>query len=67
MLDDYFLGFIPETDPVRRIAYAASFGVEPIDIAPKRTALYSELLSRLDVYKRQLPYRSLVQLVYPSH
>ena len=46
MLDDYFLGFIPETDPVRRIAYAASFGVEPIDIAPERTALYSELLSR---------------------
>ena len=46
MLDDYFLGFIPEADPVRRIAYAASFGVEPIDIAPERTALYSELLSR---------------------
>ncbi len=46
MLDDYFLGFIPETDPVRRIAYAASFGVDPIDIAPERTALYSELLSR---------------------
>lgn len=46
MLDDYFLGFIPDADSVRRIAYAASFGVEPIDIAPERTALYSELLSR---------------------
>ena len=46
MLDDYFLGFIPEADPVRRIAYAASFGVDPIDIAPERTALYSELLRR---------------------
>lgn len=46
MLDDYFLRFIPETDTVRRIAYAASFGVDPIDIDPERTALYSELLSR---------------------
>ena len=46
MLDDYFLGFIHEADPVRRVAYAASFGVDPIDIAPERTALYSELLSR---------------------
>ena len=46
MLDDYFFRFIPETDDVRRIAYAASFGVDPIDIAPERTALYSDLLSR---------------------
>ena len=46
MLDDYFFRFIPETDSVRRIAYAASFGVDPIDIAPERTALYSDLLSR---------------------
>ena len=46
MLDDYFFRFIPETDAVRRIAYAASFGVDPIDIAPERTALYSDLLSR---------------------
>ena len=45
MLDDYFFRFIPETDDVRRIAYAASFGVDPIDIAPERTALYSDLLS----------------------
>ena len=46
MLDDYFFRFIPETDSVRRIAYAASFGVDPIDIAPERPALYSDLLSR---------------------
>lgn len=46
MLDDYFFRFIPETDSVRRIAYAASFGVDPIDIAPERTVLYSDLLSR---------------------
>lgn len=46
MLDDYFFRFIPETDDVRRIAYAASFGVDPVDIAPERTALYSDLLSR---------------------
>ena len=46
MLDDYFFRFIPETDSVRRIAYAASFGVDPIDIAPELTALYSDLLSR---------------------
>ena len=46
MLDDYFFRFIPESDPVRRIAYAASFGVDPIDIAPERTARYSDLLSR---------------------
>ena len=46
MLDDYFLDFIPETDSVRRIAYAASFGVDPIDISPERIALYSDLLRR---------------------
>ena len=44
MLDDYFFRFIPATDSVRRIAYAASFGVYPIDIAPERTALYLSLI-----------------------
>ena len=46
MLSDFFFDFIPEADPVRRIAYAASFGVDPIDISPECIPRYAELLQR---------------------
>lgn len=62
MLSDYFLGFIPERDNVRRIAYAASFGIDPIDIAPDQIPLYSMLLKRFDaVSVREISAVSLLE------
>ncbi len=46
--DAYFLGFLPENDPVRRVAYAASFGTDQWEFSEDQTKRYRELAARFD-------------------
>ncbi len=47
-IEDFFLGFLDESDCRRRIAYAASFGKSTGAISAKRLGRCRELLSRFD-------------------
>lgn len=44
----YFLGFLPQDDPVRRVAYAASFGTDRWEFSEDQTTRYRELAARFD-------------------
>lgn len=44
----YFLDFVPDDSPVRRIAYAASFGVESWLFTGEQTAGYGRLLKKFE-------------------
>ncbi len=44
----YFLGFLPAGDPSRKIAYAASFGIDRWPFTEQLSAHARELLSRFD-------------------
>ena len=46
-LDNYFLDFTEGWD-VKRVAYAASFGVDEWEISPEKTKLYRRLIQRFD-------------------
>lgn len=43
-ITDYFLGFLPEDYPVKRLSYAASFGLGVCDISAKNISRCIELL-----------------------
>ena len=47
-ITDYFLGFLSRYNKVRRIAYAASFGVEHNPISSEKLELCTELAQRFD-------------------
>lgn len=48
-LRDYFLGFLPEESRAKRIAYAASFGVDRWEHNAEETKRYAELAKRFDL------------------
>ncbi len=47
-ITSYFLAFVPDQANVKRIAYAASFGVGDWEMTPKETKLCSELAKKFD-------------------
>lgn len=47
-LENYFLDILPENSKVRRIAYAASFGVDDWEFTTKQTKKCGKLLQRFD-------------------
>ena len=48
LLADFFLGFIPENSPVRKISYAASFGADSWEYAPVVASRMKSLVSTFD-------------------
>ena len=47
-ISNYFLDFIPVNDPAKRIAYAASFGVDDWEFTRKETSLAKSLIKKFD-------------------
>lgn len=47
-VSDFFLGFLPEKSPVKRIAYAASFGVDNWEFTEEQTQECQTLIKRFD-------------------
>jgi hypothetical protein len=47
-LSNHFLGFVDKNSNARKIAYAASFGVDKWEFAPNQTKKCSKLLQRFD-------------------
>lgn len=48
-MPNYFLDFLPEDSPAKRIAYAASFGIGIWEFTEAETQLYSRLAKRFDL------------------
>lgn len=48
-LGNYFLDFLPADSPVKRIAYAASFGVDYCEFTEKQLITYKVLLERFQI------------------
>lgn len=48
-MDDFFLGFVPKESRAKRIAYAASFGIDQWEFNDKETDRYSEFAKRFDL------------------
>lgn len=47
-ISDFFLGFLPEKSPMKRIAYAASFGVDVWEFTKEQTQECRILIKRFD-------------------
>lgn len=47
-MPNYFLDFLPADSPAKRIAYAASFGVDKWQFSEAKSARYAELAKRFD-------------------
>lgn len=45
-MSDYFLGFLPCHSPLKKLAYAASFGLEKWQFSRRETKLYAKLAKR---------------------
>lgn len=64
-ITDYFLTFLPCNSKVRRIAYAASVGIDEIDIEEDALPLCAEGIKRFDaVSVREEKARELLQKVF---
>lgn len=74
---DYFLDFCFETEGIKRIAYAASFGVDEWEFTPEQTKQCSELIQKFDAVSvressgitlcsEYLNYRHAVHLLDPT-
>lgn len=48
-MPNFFLDFLPDDSPAKRIAYAASFGVSEWEFTEEETQLYARLAKRFDL------------------
>jgi hypothetical protein len=47
-IPNFFLDFIPSNDPAKRIAFAASFGVDGLEYTPEQLAICAPLAKKFD-------------------